>query len=105
MANPESRIQFPDGAGATQHRVVIMPADKDANVDPVATWALANVTFDNVDGADEDIRLGDVTEPASVPAGNYRVQVQTSLPAVSAWSAPVSIAYALVGVPGPVVVV
>lgn len=104
MATRESRIQFPAGAGATEHRVVIMPANKDANFDPVATWALANVTFPNVDGADEDIRLGDVTVPAGVPAGSYRVQVQTSLPAASAWSDPVPITYALVGVPGPVTV-
>jgi hypothetical protein len=103
MANPESRIQFPDGVGATQHKVVVLPAGGDANVTLVG--ALAEVVFANVDGADEDIRLGDITVPNAIPAQTIVIQVQTSQPAASAFSAPVEVAYAIVGVPGPVVIV
>jgi len=104
MAHPESRIQFPDGAGATQHQLVIMPSDKDANLDDFNVFALANQVIANADSADEDLRLGDFTVPVALAAGSYRLQVRTSLPAVSSWSAPLDFSYAQVGVPGPVVI-
>lgn len=102
MAHPETRIQFPDGAGATQHQLVIMPAGGDANTDDFGVVALANQVIANAGPADEDLRLGDFTVPVSLSAGSYVLQVRTSLPALSAWSAPVAFSYASVGVPGPV---
>jgi len=103
MANPESRVQFPDGAGATQHRLMILPAGGNANV--TIAGALVNQTIDNAGPADEDVRLGDYTVPVSLPAGDYVLQVQTSQPAVSVWSEPLAFSYTIVGVPGPVVIV
>jgi len=105
MAHPNSRIQFPDGAGATEHQLVILPAGTDANVPAELLAALVNQFVPNAGAADEDLRLGDYSVPAGLVAGDYVVQVRTSLPATSAFSPPVAITYTVVGVPGPVTVV
>jgi hypothetical protein len=105
MANLDSRIQFADGFGATQHKIVVLPAGTDANVSGEGS-ALASEVFANAGPADEDIRLGDVTgaETNLVHGTDYVLAVRTSLPALSGW-AMLDFTFSTVGPPGPVTLV